>query len=164
MRKENVNIKETIANAVELFLPQAQKNKIEISSNIQDLSIEHDPDRIRQVITNLIKNSLTAVEPEKGKIEIIMKNLPQEIQISVKDNGMGIPTNKQSELFKKFYQVDATLTRERGGSGLGLSICKGIMENHRGAITVKSIPNQETVFTITLPKNSESGKSPIGLA
>ena len=164
MRKENVNIKETIANAVKLFLPQAQKNKIEISSNIQDLSIEHDPDRIRQVITNLIKNSLTAVEPEKGKIEIIMKNLPQEIQISVKDNGMGIPTNKQSELFKKFYQVDATLTRERGGSGLGLSICKGIMENHRGAITVKSIPNQETVFTITLPKNSESGKSPIGLA
>ena len=164
MRKENVNIKETIENAVKLFLPQAQKNKIEISSNIQDLSIEHDPDRIRQVITNLIKNSLTAVEPEKGKIEIIMKNLPQEIQISVKDNGMGIPTNKQSELFKKFYQVDATLTRERGGSGLGLSICKGIMENHRGAITVKSIPNQETVFTITLPKNSESGKSPIGLA
>ena len=164
MRKENVNIKETIANAVELFLPQAQKNKIEISSNIQDLSIEHDPDRIRQVITNLIKNSLTAVEPEKGKIELSMKNLPQVIEISVKDNGVGIPLNKQSDLFKKFYQVDATLTRERGGSGLGLSICKGIMENHRGAITVKSIPNQETVFTITLPKNSESGKSPIGLA
>ena len=157
-------IKETITNAVNLFLPQAQKNKIKISSNIQDLSIEHDPERIKQVITNLIKNSLVVVEPENGKIEISMKNLPQEIQISVKDNGIGIPINKQSDLFKKFYQVDATLTREKGGSGLGLSICKGIMENHGGAITVKSIPNQETVFTITLPKNSESGRSPIGLA
>ncbi len=164
MRKENANIKDTVRNAIEVFLPQAQKNKIEIISNIQDISIEHDPDRIKQVITNLIKNSLTAVKPEKGKIEISMKNLPQEIQISVKDNGMGIPLNKQNDLFKKFYQVDASLTREKGGSGLGLSICKGIMENHGGTITVKSTPNQETVFTFTLPKKAESGKSPIGIA
>ncbi len=164
IRKENVNIKDTVTNAIKLFLPQAQKNKIELISNIQDLSIEHDPERIKQVITNLIKNSLTAVEPEKGKIEITMKELPQAIQISVKDNGMGIPIDKQSNLFKKFYQVDATLTRERGGSGLGLSICKGILENHGGTITVKSIPKQETIFTFTLPKKAESGKSPIGLA
>lgn len=164
MRKENINIKDTVTHAIETFLPQAQKNKIEIISNIADFSIEHDPARIKQVITNLIKNSLTAVEPEKGKIEISMKNMPQEIQISVKDNGMGIPLNKQSDLFKKFYQVDASLTREKGGSGLGLSICKGIMENHGGVITVKSTPNQETVFTFTLPKKTDSGKSPIGLA
>ncbi|MBI2643383.1 MAG: HAMP domain-containing histidine kinase, partial [Nitrosarchaeum sp.] len=164
IRKENVNIKDTVTNALKLFLPQAQKNKIELISNIQDLSIEHDPERIKQVITNLIKNSLTAVEPEKGKIEISMKELPQAIQISVKDNGMGIPMDKQSNLFKKFYQVDATLTRERGGSGLGLSICKGILENHGGTITVKSIPKQETTFTFTLPKKAGSGKSPIGLA
>ena len=164
IRKENANIKDTVTNAIKLFLPQAQKNKIELISNIQDLSIEHDPERIKQVITNLIKNSLTAVEPEKGKIEISMKELPQAIQISVKDNGMGIPMDKQSNLFKKFYQVDATLTRERGGSGLGLSICKGILENHGGTITVKSIPKQETIFTFTLPKKAESGKSPIGLA
>ncbi|MEK6831871.1 MAG: HAMP domain-containing sensor histidine kinase, partial [Thermoproteota archaeon] len=164
MRKENINIKDTITHAIETFLPQAQKNKIEIISNIADFSIEHDPARIKQVITNLIKNSLTVVEPEKGKIEISMKNMPQEIQISVKDNGIGIPLNKQGDLFKKFYQVDASLTREKGGSGLGLSICKGIMENHGGVITVKSTPNQETVFTFTLPKKVESGKSPIGLA
>ena len=164
IRKENANIKDTVTNAVKLFLPQAQKNKIEIISDIQDLSIEHDPERIKQVVANLIKNSLTAVEPEKGKIEISMKNLPQVIEISVKDNGIGIPINKQRDLFKKFYQVDATLTREKGGSGLGLSICKGIMENHGGSITAKSTPNKETVFTFTLPKNAASGKSPIGLA
>lgn len=155
IRKENTNIKDTVTNTVKLFLPQAQKSKIEISSNVQNLSIEHDPERIKQVITNLIKNSLTAVEPGKGKIEISMKDLPQEIQISVKDNGIGIPIDKQSNLFKKFYQVDATLTRERGGSGLGLSICKGIMENHGGSITVKSTPNQETIFTFTLQKKKD---------
>jgi signal transduction histidine kinase len=59
-------------------------------------------------------------------------------------------------LFKKFYQVDSSLTREKGGSGLGLSICKGIMENHGGTITVKSTPNQETIFTFTLPKKADS--------
>ncbi len=163
MRKENANIKDIVTHAIEIFLPQAQKNKIQISSNVGDFSIEHDPARIKQVMTNLIKNSLTAVEPEKGKIEISMKNMPQEIQIIVKDNGVGIPLNKQSDLFKKFYQVDASLTREKGGSGLGLSICKGIIENHGGTITAKSTPNQETVFTITLPKK-EPKKSPIGLA
>ena len=160
MRKENININDTVTHAIEIFLPQAQKNKTQIISNMTDFSIEHDPARIKQVITNLIKNSLTAVDPGKGKIEISMKNMPQEIQIMIKDNGLGIPLNKQSDLFKKFYQVDASLTREKGGSGLGLSICKGIMENHGGTITVKSTPNQETVFTITLPKK-EPEKSPI---
>lgn len=164
IRKENANIKDTVTNTIKLFLPQAHENKIEIISNVQDLLIEHDPERIKQVLTNLVKNSITAVESEKGKIEISMKELPQEIQINVKDNGIGIPIGKQSNLFKKFYQVDATLTREKGGSGLGLSICKGIVENHGGTITVKSTPNQETIFTFTLPKKAEPGKSPIGLA
>ena len=161
MKKENTNIKDTIENTVELFVPQAQKNKIKITTNLIDLIIEHDPERIKQVITNLIRNSLTATEPEKGKIEITVEDFHQDIQISVKDNGVGIPIDKQKGLFKKFYQVDATLTREKGGSGLGLSICKGIVENHGGTITVKSTPNQETVFTFSLPKKSNLGNSPI---
>lgn len=164
MRKENANIKETITSVINSFLPQAQKNKTEIISNVQDISIEHDPDRIKQVMSNLIKNSLIAVGSEKGRIEITVENKPHEIQINVKDNGVGIPIEKQGDLFKKFYQVDATLTREKGGSGLGLSICKGIMENHGGRISVKSIPHQETIFSITLPKITESERSPIGLA
>jgi signal transduction histidine kinase len=75
---------------------------------------------------------------------------------------MGIPPEKQDKLFKKFYQVDATLTREKGGSGLGLAICKGIMENHGGSIQLERSRNQETVFTLSLPKKSEP-RSPIGI-
>ena len=55
---------------------------------------------------------MTAVAPNSGKIEVIMEDLPTEVKISVKDNGIGIPQEKQKDLFKKFYQVDATLTRE----------------------------------------------------
>ncbi len=152
MKKESNNIKDTIDTVIETLKPETTQNNIEISSNAVDLTINYDSERISQVITNLIKNSLNAVEPNSGKIEIIMENLPTEVKISIKDNGIGIPQEKQNELFKKFYQVDATLTREKGGSGLGLAICKGIIDNHKGQISVHSIPNQGATFSFTIPK------------
>jgi len=159
MQKENSNIKDTIDKAIETLKPQSQQVNVKINSNAIDLTINHDSQRITQVITNLVKNSLTAVEPNSGKIELIMEDHPTEIKISIKDNGIGIPSKKQKDLFKKFYQVDATLTRESGGSGLGLAICKGIIENHGGQIFVDSAPNQGSVFSFTLPKETKNSSS-----
>ena len=155
MNKENTNIKETIDKVIESLKPEATQKNIEINSSVVDLTIIHDQKRIGQVMTNLIKNSLAATESNTGKIEIMMENRPTEIKISIKDNGIGIPLDKQKELFKKFYQVDATLTRERGGSGLGLAICKGIIQSHNGEISMQSIPNQGSTFSFTIPKASE---------
>ncbi|MCH7966274.1 MAG: HAMP domain-containing histidine kinase [Thaumarchaeota archaeon] len=156
MKKEESNIKNAIDKAIETLKPQTEKKNIKIISNAIDSVINHDSERICQVVTNLMKNSLTAVEPNSGKIELIMEDLPTEIKISVKDNGTGIPLEKQKDLFKKFYQVDTTLTRERGGSGLGLAICKGIIENHMGQISVVSIPNQGSTFSFTIPKQTSA--------
>jgi signal transduction histidine kinase len=164
MKKEIKNIKETINKAINSLLPEAQKNKIELSLNLLDLEIEHDPDRIMQVITNLIKNSLNAVQPNTGKIQVSMEEFPKEVKIVIKDNGVGIPKSHQKELFKKFYQVDATLTRERGGSGLGLAICKGIIDNHMGKISLQSEINQGATFTFTLPKSTSHVKSAVNPA
>ncbi|MEK0347707.1 MAG: HAMP domain-containing sensor histidine kinase [Nitrosopumilus sp.] len=165
MKKEKSNIKDTIDKAIETLKPQCEQNNIEISSNAIDFTINHDPERIRQVITNLIKNSLNAVEANTGKVELIMENLPREIKISIKDNGTGIPLEKQNDLFKKFYQVDATLTRKTGGSGLGLAISKGIIESHGGQILVDSKPNQGSIFSFTIPKNtSGEEKVPVSSA
>jgi len=158
MQKENSNIKDTIDKAIETLKPQSQQVNVKITSNAIDLTINHDSQRIGQVITNLVKNSLTAVEPNSGKVELIMEDNPTEIKISIKDNGIGIPSEKQKDLFKKFYQVDATLTRESGGSGLGLAICKGIIENHGGQISVDSTPNQGSVFSFTLPKETKNSR------
>ncbi len=154
MKQENINIKETIDKAIESLKPKAEEKNIKINSSIVDLKINHDQERIGQVMTNLIKNSLAATQPNTGKIEIIMEEMPTEIKISIKDNGIVIPLDKQKELFKKFYQVDATLTRERGGSGLGLAICKGIIQSHKGEISMESIPNQGSTFSFTIPKAS----------
>jgi signal transduction histidine kinase len=163
--KEKSNIKNTIEGAINTLQPEATQKNIEISSNIFDLTIEHDPDRINQVITNLIKNSMNAVKSNVGKINVSMEESPTDLKIIIKDNGIGIPIEKQNELFKKFYQVDATLTRESGGSGLGLAICKGIINNHMGEISVVSALNQGATFSFSIPKNpSEQGKSPLNSA
>lgn len=106
---------------------------------------------------------MTAIKPNTGKIEVNVEDLPSEVKISVKDNGIGIAKEKQKDLFKKFYQVDATLTRERGGSGLGLAICKGIVDNHEGKITVDNVAGQGATFSFTLPKDGKPN-SPIGTA
>lgn len=152
MTKQKSDIKNTITKAIETLQPEADPKNIEITSNTESVIINHDPERIGQVITNLIKNSIIAIEPNPGKIDVTLQDHPNEIEISVKDNGVGIPEEKQKDLFKKFYQVDASLTREKGGSGLGLAICKGIIDNHLGKIRVQSIPNQGATFSFTIPK------------
>ncbi len=157
IKKENHNIKETIAKAIETLKPDTDEKQIKIIFHDEkDLIFSYDSERIIQVLTNLIRNSLNAVNPKTGIIEIFVEKLNSEVKISVKDNGMGIRKENQEDLFKKFYQVDTTLTREIGGSGLGLAICKGIVEEHGGKIMVESSPGKGAVFSFTLPNHPYS--------
>ena len=161
MKKEDLNIKDTISDTVEILKPLASENNINITTRIFDITVNHDPERIKQVMSNLIKNSINAIQNKQGQIEVTLEDLTDKIRISVKDNGLGIPVEKQKDLFKKFYQVDASLTREKGGSGLGLAICKGIIENHGGEITMQSNANEGATFSFTLPKTATQGGAPI---
>jgi len=154
MEKSNNSIKNTIEKAVESLKPQAAEKKVKIISKPLNVTVLHDSERITQVLTNLIKNSLTAVKSKTGIITIEVQDSPSDVIINVKDNGIGIPTNKQKDLFKKFYQIDSSLTRERGGSGLGLAICKGIVENHDGKIWLESTPKVGSTFSFSIPKTS----------
>jgi len=160
MVKSTNSIKNTIEKAVESLKPQATEKKVKIISKPPNVIILHDSERITQVLTNLIKNSLTAVKSKTGIITIEVQDLPSEVIINVKDNGFGIPTDKQKDLFKKFYQIDSSLTRERGGSGLGLAICKGIVENHDGKIWLESTLNVGTTISFSIPKTSSSTVPP----
>lgn len=156
-RKLVNNVKTTVEKSVELMAPQAIVDKIELTHNAKDdIHITYDDERIRQVINNLIKNSIKAVQPEIGKVSVLLEDSPTEAKISVKDNGRGIPKEAQDNIFKKFYQVDASLTREKGGSGLGLSICKSIVESHGGKIWFESDVGKGTTFVFTLPKIQET--------
>ena len=157
IKTKQENLKSTAGKTIAAMSPQAQADQVEIINGIKnDLYATYDDDRIRQVMTNLMKNSLRAVSPKTGKIEILAEDTPSEVRVSVKDNGKGIPKDKQKDLFKKFYQVDTSLTREKGGSGLGLSICKGIVRTHGGKIWLESESGKGTIVTFTIPKDNPS--------
>ena len=159
VKKEKQNIKNTIDIAVQALQPRATENKITIKQHLdKEILVPHDRERITQVLTNLLKNALDVVNPDTGVIEVFVEDSDKEIKINIKDNGPGIPIEKQGGLFKKFYQVDTSLTREVGGSGLGLAICKGLVEEHGGTISAESTPGVGTTFSFILPKDSESVK------
>ncbi len=97
-----------------------------------------DSYRISEILLNLTYNALDFVPPKTGKVHIVVSKDDKYLHFSVTDNGVGIPKDKQSQLFNKFYQVSTTVTRMHGGTGLGLSICKGLVDGMGGSIRVDS--------------------------
>jgi len=129
------------------------KNK-NIEFNIKtpkNIVLNSDKQRLRQILDNLIKNSVDFVPAKNGKISVEVKLKDNNIVFSVHDNGIGIPKEKQSNIFKKFYQIDTSATRNHGGTGLGLVICKGIAEGLKGKILLESEFGKGTSVSIYLP-------------
>jgi signal transduction histidine kinase len=111
-----------------------------------------DVDRIAQVFSNLISNAMAFMPKHNGAIEIGAHDNSDNMTFFVKDNGVGISEEQQKNIFKKFYQVDTSSKRKKEGSGLGLSICEGIVRTLGGKMWVKSTINQGTTFFFDLPK------------
>lgn len=110
-----------------------------------------DKKRILQVIENLVTNAVKFTRV-KGKIEIAVSKDKDNAKVSVKDNGIGIPKEKQKELFSRFYQIKTGIAREQGGGvGLGLAISKGIIELHKGRIWCESEKGKGATITFTIP-------------
>jgi PAS domain S-box-containing protein len=114
--------------------------------------VEVDPDRMREVITNLFDNACKYTE--QGKITIGLTGNPEVVQMYIRDTGHGIPTDDIPHLFQKFYRVDNSATRTIGGTGLGLFICRKIVELYRGRIWVESEQEKGSTFFINLPRIS----------
>ena len=121
-----------------------------INSTTENLLLKGDRSRMEQVLNNIIFNSIDFVPSEKGRIEIRAESKDGKVLFMVKDNGMGIPKEKQNRLFTQFYQLDTSATRKHGGSGLGLAICKGIVEGLGGEIWLDSDTNKGATFYFTI--------------
>lgn len=109
-----------------------------------------DPDRMREVVTNLFDNATKYTEA--GKISVGLTGNNEVIQIYIRDTGAGIPADDVPHLFQKFYRVDSSATRTIGGTGLGLFICRKIVELYNGRIWVESELNKGSTFYINLPR------------
>ena len=115
-------------------------------------TIKTDRQRLAQVLKNLIRNSVEFVPEKTGRIEIGASEEGNKVTFNVRDNGSGISEEDQKNLFKRFYQVDTSITRKHGGLGLGLVICKGIVEGLGGNIWFESKKDQGTTFYFSIPK------------
>ncbi|TLX89308.1 MAG: PAS domain-containing sensor histidine kinase, partial [Thaumarchaeota archaeon] len=135
------------------YLPLMKEKQIySINSTEEKLILISDENRIRQVFDNLVLNSADFTPAKQGKIEIGARSEDSKIVFYVKDNGAGIPKEMQPIMFKKFYQADTSLTRKHAGTGLGLVVCKGIIEGLGGKIWFESQPGIGTSFFFTIPK------------
>ncbi len=115
--------------------------------------ISGDFDRLSQVLNNLISNAIKYTK-SGGRIKIKAYDKDNYLVVDVSDNGIGISPEDQLRLFDKFYRVESGLTQEVGGTGLGLTITKSIINKHGGDIWVKSSPGKGSTFSFNLPVSS----------
>lgn len=143
----------TIFKAIKGVEQIASKKQVEIKfSNKEKVFATYDEDRILQVLTNLLSNSLKFTEPQKGRIDIFLEDLKIEAQVIVEDNGRGIPEEDKDYIFEKFYQSKNQNIKKPRGSGLGLAICKKIVESHKGTIAVDKDFTKGSRMIFSIPK------------
>ncbi len=149
-----VNLRSTFSSLLILFKEKAREknNTLDFKAHktIPEL-ISTDPTRLTQIIINLVGNALKFTTKGFVKVEAELLHETNMICLKVSDSGIGIPTDKFDSIFERFHQASGDTTRKFGGSGLGLSIVKNLVELQGGQIEVESEPGEGSVFTVTLP-------------
>lgn len=154
MNMEEIGIKHFVEKILSSLKPLADEKNINMNHDVEDIAIKGDKDRIAQVLTNLVENAIKFT-PINGNIGVNAFKENEYAHITVTDNGPGIPEKDLCRIFDRFYQVDSSAKRKKGGSGLGLAVCKSIVEAHGGSIWVESKHGKGSTFHILLPLNQD---------
>ena len=161
MMREPVDLVQVLETCTEKFTLRARENNVTLTLDVLTLPpITGDKDRLSQVFTNLLENALKHTPPT-GKVTVKAREintgmikkttLVPAVEITVTDTGAGIPPEDLGHIFERFYQVDKSRSGRDRGIGLGLTIAKQIIEAHKGTISVESIRELGTRFTVVLP-------------
>ena len=148
---EITHIGPTVERVVRMLSPIAEKNQIQITVDVQkDCPILILEDDLYQIIFNLVENGIKYNIPG-GMLTVQIHCQEDDVILTVQDTGMGIPKESLDHIFERFYRVDKARSRKSGGSGLGLSIVRNMVERNQGHIHVESIEGQGSVFTVVFP-------------
>lgn len=152
LHREPIALEDVITRAVQAVSLQAERKQLALSTDLPaNLPlVEADAQRVGQILRNLLQNAIKYT-PEQGKVSVSAQAFQQEVQVAVRDTGVGIAPEQLPMIFKHFYRADTSRTRETGGSGLGLAVVKHLVHAHGGRVTVQSHVGQGSCFTFTLP-------------
>jgi signal transduction histidine kinase len=152
LEKTEENLDEIILSTVENYIPICRKQDLDLSYDISAglPTVNVDAKRIAQILRNLLSNAIDYTPPG-GKIVIKAEIEDHFIRVVVKDTGSGIAPEHIPYIFERFYRADSSRTRSTGGSGLGLSIVKQLVQAHGGQVGVDSTPGSGSDFFFTVP-------------
>lgn len=150
INRKKIDLKQLVKEAEHAYQPIAQKKGLELDTqNITSCKVNADPDKMEQVLDNLISNAIKYTL--KGTVEVGFEKKEDVVEVYVKDTGPGIGQEHLDRLFDRFYRTDKARSRDKGGTGLGLSVVKGILNAHQSDIKVESKVGKGSKFYFTLP-------------
>jgi two-component system phosphate regulon sensor histidine kinase PhoR len=152
LQLQSLALQPLVAKLVEDFKPRVGARSIRLVNEVPELSAHADPNRVGQVLSNLVDNAIKYGRNE-GTVTIRGRLADDGmVELCVADDGPGIPSEAKDRIFERFYRVDKARSREQGGTGLGLSIVKHIVQSHGGKVWVESDPGAGSRFFFSLPK------------
>ncbi len=146
-RVEPVPLAADVVDATRTHLPHGLS--LELLHDPAPPDVAADPDKLRQVLVNLVENAVKY--SDEGRIEVRLRGRNGKVRFSVHDEGPGIPPSQRERVFEKFYRLDPNMTRGVGGTGLGLYICRELIDSMHGRIWVESVPGEGSTFSFELP-------------
>jgi heavy metal sensor kinase len=157
IRRAPLRLDGALRDVIDLFAPVAEERGVNLAlSKCDAASVDGDDGRLRQMIGNLLDNAIKFTPPE-GNVRVTLVTSNGVAELTVCDTGSGITAEHLPRIFDRFYRADRARARENGGAGLGLSICRTIVEAHRGTINVVSEPRSGTTVVVQLPSMRRSG-------
>lgn len=155
---DKIRVKDYFADCVEELSMELEENGILLSYSNQvddDVLVIADAEQMKRVINNIVGNSVKYIDKPQGRVDIRVKDVGDFIQVEIEDNGKGIDTKDLPLIFNRFYRTDASRNSSKGGSGIGLSIVKKIIEDHGGKVWATSQEHVGTVMYFVLRKYQE---------
>jgi signal transduction histidine kinase len=158
LHQNKVSVNQLVTKLIAANLEASQQKKISLKSklSIEEININGDEEKLGIALNNLISNAISFTD-NNGHVLVTVEPLPGYVQITVIDDGIGIPAKDLPHIFDRFFQVQSHLTRRHGGMGLGLSVSKAMVEMHQGQIWAESIEGKGSKFYILLPTSSSPG-------
>jgi signal transduction histidine kinase/DNA-binding response OmpR family regulator len=156
------SLPELVQQAVDTMTAMADEAQVKLRIGVlpegtpSSIFFDGDPDRILQVLTNLLSNAIK-FSPAGGTVQLEIETPRERLLLKVADQGRGIPEDQLEKVFERFTQVDSSDSRRRGGTGLGLTICRKIVQQHGGAIWIEPNPVQGVTVCVSLPRHQRQG-------